>query len=91
MAQVIEEKKAVNVFHIRRADAKFAENDLSGKTIVPFGIHLGSRFGKMIEQMKGLEPGATVTDGFTINAETDNDEVKTGFGEWLDALSFLPR
>lgn len=68
----------------------FAENDLSGKTIVPFGIHLGSRFGRMIEQMKELAPGATVTDGFTINAETDNDEVKTEFGEWLDALVLNP-
>lgn len=67
-----------------------AENDLPGKTIVPFGIHLGSRFGRMIEQMKELAPGAMVTDGFTINAEADNDEVKTEFGEWLDALVLNP-
>ncbi len=144
MAQVIEEKKAADVFHIQMTEPYpmdystmlpisveqmqnedwpalqskienleeydviyigvpvwnsvlppamntfFAENDLSGKTIVPFGIHLGSRFGRMIEQMKELAPGATVTDGFTINAETDNDEVKTEFGEWLDALVLNP-
>lgn len=62
----------------------FAENDLSGKTIVPFGIHLGSRFGRMLDEMEELAPGATVVEGFTINAETANDEVKAQFGEWLD-------
>lgn len=62
----------------------FAENDLSGKTIIPFGIHLGSRFGRMLNEMKELAPGATITEGFTINAETANDEVRTSFGQWLD-------
>lgn len=62
----------------------FAENDLSGKTIIPFGIHLGSRFGRMIDEMKELAPGATVVDGFTINAETANDEVRAQFSEWLE-------
>ena len=62
----------------------FAENDFSGKIIIPFGIHLGSRFGRMIDEMKELAPRAMVLDGFTINAETANDEVKAQFGEWLD-------
>lgn len=63
----------------------FEENDLSGKTIIPFGIHLGSRFGRIIEQIKELAPGAQVQDGFTISASTANDEVKKQFGEWLAA------
>lgn len=59
------------------------ENDLSGKTIIPFGIHLGSRFGRMLNQIEELCPDATLEDGFTINASTANDEVRTEFGEWL--------
>ena len=59
------------------------ENDLSGKTIIPFGIHLGSRFGRMLNQIEELCPDATLEEGFTINASTANDEVRTEFGEWL--------
>lgn len=61
----------------------FAENDLSGKTIIPFGIHLGSGFGRMISEMKDLAPEATVLDGFTINASTSNDEVAAEFHDWM--------
>lgn len=61
----------------------FAENDLSGKTIVPFGIHLGSGFGRMIDEMKELAPQANVVEGFTINASTANDKVESEFREWL--------
>lgn len=65
----------------------FAEHDFFGKTIVPFGIHLGSRFGMIIDQIKELEPKAEVVDGFTISADTSNDEVRSEFGEWLDGLA----
>lgn len=61
-----------------------AENDLSGKTVVPFGIHLGSRFGRMIDQIKDLAPDATVVEGVTVNAETANEEVRSQFSEWMD-------
>lgn len=61
----------------------FAENDLSGKTIVPFGIHLGSGFGRMIDEMKELAPQANVVEGFTINASTANDKVESEFREWM--------
>lgn len=62
------------------------ENDLSGKTIVPFGIHLGSGFGSNIRQIKNKYPNANVLDGFTISADTANSTVKTRFDEWLDKL-----
>ena len=61
------------------------ENDLSGKTIIPFGIHLGSRFGRMLNQIEELCPDATLEEGFTINASTSNDDVRTEFGEWLSS------
>lgn len=59
------------------------ESDLSRKTIIPFGIHLGSRFGKMIDQIEELCPGADILDGFTVNASIANDEVREEFNEWL--------
>lgn len=58
------------------------ENDLSGKTIIPFGIHLGSRFGRMLDQIEELCPEATLAEGFTISASTSNDDVRAEFGEW---------
>lgn len=61
----------------------FEENDLSGKTIVPFGIHLGSGFGRMIDEIKELAPQANIVEGFTINASTANDKVESEFREWL--------
>lgn len=59
------------------------ENDLSRKTIIPFGIHLGSRFGRMLDQIEELCPEATLAEGFTISASTSNDDVRDEFGEWL--------
>lgn len=61
------------------------ENDLSGKTIVPFGIHLGSRFGRILSQIEELCPEATLAEGFTISASTSNDDVRDEFWEWLAA------
>lgn len=65
----------------------FAENDLSGKTIIPFGIHLGSGFGRMLDEMEGLAPGANIQEGFTISARTANDEVENEFRAWLNEQS----
>lgn len=62
------------------------ENDLSGKTIVPFGINLGSRFGTIIQEIEELCPDATVLEGFTISASTANDEVRTEVADWLSGL-----
>lgn len=46
----------------------FDEYNFSGKTIVPFNTHNGSRFSGTIETIQELEPDATViTDGFTVN------------------------
>lgn len=62
------------------------ENDLSGKTIIPFNIHLGSGFGRIKGQIEELCSGATIMDAFTIRASTGNDDVRTDAGAWLDEL-----
>ena len=64
----------------------FERYDFSGKTIVSFGIHHGSRFGKMVVQMNEYEPEATVLDGFTIDADTGNEDVKNEFSNYLSTL-----
>lgn len=64
------------------------QNDFSGKTIIPFGINLGSGFGQMIDQIKEAEPNATVCDdGLTENAHTENDKVVSDVDSWLKGLS----
>ena len=63
----------------------FESYDFSGKTIIPFGIHLGSRFGSMVDQMKELEPDANILDGFTVSADTENSNVRSEFDEFLNS------
>ncbi|MCM1463680.1 MAG: hypothetical protein NC084_13335 [Bacteroides sp.] len=64
----------------------FLENDLSGKKIVLFGIHLGSRLGRMENQVKELSGGELI-DSFTVTASNSNDDVRNEFGEWLAGIN----
>ena len=49
----------------------FDEYDFSGKTIIPFNVHNGSRFSHTIQTIQELEPDATVVeDGFTVSEQT---------------------
>lgn len=67
----------------------FDEYDFSGKTIIPFNVHNGSRFSGTIETIQELEPDAEViTDGFTVS-ERDVAEAASDVAEWLRGLSIL--
>lgn len=61
------------------------ENDLSGKTVVLFGMHLGSRLGRDLKQIREQFPEAKILDGFTVYASAPNDQVRSQFGAWLDS------
>lgn len=63
-----------------------SENNLSGKTIIPFGIHMGSGFGSIPSRINELAPTANLLDGLTVNARTDNAAVRTQVVEWLNNL-----
>lgn len=66
----------------------FDEYDFSGKTIIPFNSHNGSRFSDTIETIQELEPNATViTDGFTVN-ERDVPDAASDIDEWIDELGY---
>lgn len=66
----------------------FDEYDFSGKTIIPFNVHNGSRFSGTIETIQELEPEATViTDGFTVN-ERDVSEAADDVADWLEGIGY---
>lgn len=66
----------------------FDTYDFSGKTIIPFNVHNGSRFSGTIDTIKELEPDATVIeDGFTVN-ERDVADAADDVAEWLNGLGY---
>lgn len=66
----------------------FDEYDFSGKTIIPFNVHNGSRFSRTIQTIQELEPDATVVeDGFTVSEQTVA-EAAEGVAAWLEGLGY---
>lgn len=66
----------------------FDEYDFTGKTIIPFCTHNGSRFSNTIRTIQELEPGATVIEeGFTVN---ESNVVQAGQDviNWLNSLGY---
>lgn len=63
----------------------FDEYDFSGKIIVPFCTHGGSRFSQAIKTITELEKNAEILDGYSIsrdNLTTAKDEVP----KWLQKI-----
>ena len=66
----------------------FDEYDFSGKTIIPFNVHNGSRFSRTIETIQELEPNATVIeDGFTIS-EQNVPKAADDVASWLQEIGY---
>lgn len=66
----------------------FDEYDLSGKTVIPFNTHNGSRFSGTIDTIRELEPGANVvTDGFTVS-ENNVADAASEVTAWLRGLGY---
>lgn len=63
----------------------FDEYDFSGKTIIPFCTHGGSRFSGAIKTIRELEKGAKVLDGYAI-ARNDVADSKEGILKWLKKI-----
>ncbi|GHS92889.1 flavodoxin [Synergistales bacterium] len=63
----------------------FEKYDFSGKTIIPFCTHGGSRFGRSVQDIAKLSPKATILDGF----ETSGSRVKNSQNDilaWLGKI-----
>lgn len=66
----------------------FNEYDFSGKTIIPFNVHNGSRLSGTVNTIKELEPDANVVeDAFTIN-ERNVPDAASEVKEWLGGLEY---
>lgn len=66
----------------------FDAYDFSGKTIIPFNTHNGSRFSGTIQTIEQLEPDAAViTDGFTVN-ERNVAGAQEDIESWLNGLGY---
>lgn len=63
----------------------FEEYDFSGKTVIPFCTHGGSRFSGAIKTIRELEPKATVLDGYAIARDRVADS-EEGIWKWLERI-----
>ncbi|MGN1157537.1 MAG: flavodoxin, partial [Agathobacter sp.] len=63
----------------------FDEYDFSGKTIIPFCTSGGSGFSDAIEEIRNLEPGATVLEGLHIGGSSVSD-AENRVSEWVEEL-----
>ena len=63
----------------------FDEYDFSGKTIIPFCTHGGSRFSDAIRTIRSLEPAATVLDGYAISRDNVPGS-KDAVLKWLERI-----
>lgn len=62
-------------------------HDFSGKTIIPFSTHGGSRLSGTVEKIEEKLPDATVeSNAFTISRD-DMDSAESEVGTWLDSLA----
>ena len=64
------------------------QSDLSGKKIVFFGIHRGSGFGGIPEEILEYQPNATIVDRFTVECQTDNEKTRSDFNAFLDRIAW---
>lgn len=63
----------------------FDSHDLSGKTIAPFCTSGGSGLSDTVNEIKGLEPNATVTDGLHIGSGASSNP-DDAVSEWLSEI-----
>ena len=62
--------------------------DLSGKKIVFFGIHRGSGFAGIPEEILSYQLDAVIVDRFTVECQTPNEETRSQFAAFLDQIAW---
>lgn len=69
----------------------FEQYDLSGKTVIPFTTHGGSRFSDSIREIRRLEPNANlISQGLAISrSDVANDNTVKDVTNWLKKLNYL--
>lgn len=66
----------------------FEEYDFSGKTVIPFCTHGGSRFSRSVETITGMEKNARVVRGLSV-AGRDVPEARQTVRNWLEKQNLL--
>lgn len=61
------------------------QNNLSGKTIIPFCTHEGSGFGQSLEDIKKIYPKSTILQGLAVRAK-DAKNAKNDVSDWLHKI-----
>ena len=69
----------------RPVAAFLSEYEFSGKTIVPFCTHEGSRLGRSVEDIKGICPKSTVLDGLAVRGG-DAKKAQKEVTKWMREL-----
>ena len=62
--------------------------DLAGRQIVFFGIHRGSGFAGIPDQIAEYQPEAVIVDRFTVECQTPNEQTRAGFSAFLDQIAW---
>ncbi|CAM3190438.1 flavodoxin [Vibrio diazotrophicus] len=67
----------------------FEQNNFSGKTIIPFTVHGGSRFSGSIKVIQNLQPNAdVVTTGLAISRNRiDSEQIPSQVSQWLNTFT----
>ena len=64
----------------------FDRYDFSGKTIIPFNTHMGSRDGGTYRTIKELEPKAKVMSGLSVEMSDAENGPAAAVAKWLQSL-----
>ena len=66
----------------------FDKYDFSGKAIIPFNTHLGSRDSGTYEVIRQLEPMAKVLDGLSVEMREAEHGAESVVNEWLKSHGY---
>lgn len=65
----------------------FDQYDFSGKTIIPFNTHMGSRDGGTYQTIREMEPGAEVVEGLPVEMSEAENGAGQAVEKWMKALA----
>ena len=69
----------------------FENEDLSGKTLIPFSTHEGSGLSGFDRKLSSACPDATVLDGLAVrgnDAQNNQDSVRQSVNDWVSGLGY---
>ena len=65
----------------------FDKYDFSGKTIIPFNTHMGSKEGGTYRTIRELEPNARVLEGLPVEMSVAEGDPSRQVEKWLKSLN----